>query len=422
MIKCKVILFVFLLLSFNNLFSGTYSGGNGSADNPYQLSTPTDLNELMNTTDDWVSGKYFIVTQNIDCSGYAGWSGGAPKPIGNENNKFEGNFDGDGNVISNFTISSPSTDVGFFGYLNGARVEGLGLEGVAVDGWDNTGGFCGRADNSFIQSCYCTEDLLPNNSLYIGGFCGYNYHSTIKYCYSESNIEDDVGNGGIMGGFCAKNDGGTIIYCYSTGNISNPYDAVGGFCSYNQNSAKIICCYSTGNVSAHFSASGFCYLNEYSSLISNCYATGNCTSEEVRSIGGFCCNNYYNSTIENCYYTGTPTSLNSEEVFGFVYQNFNSSILSCNYWQYNGVDLYDAYSIYGSGGVDLPDDQVKMITAAEFNDINIFSCFDFNGTWMMIEDYPVLREFMIPTLTEWAVILFIVLLAGVGGWFVWRRV
>jgi hypothetical protein len=40
--------------------------------------------------------------------------------------------------------------------------------------------------------------------------------------------------------------------------------------------------------------------------------------------------------------------------------------------------------------------------------------------------YPMLRaqhldSIIVPTLSEWAVIIFIGLLAGVGGWFVWRR-
>ncbi len=41
---------------------------------------------------------------------------------------------------------------------------------------------------------------------------------------------------------------------------------------------------------------------------------------------------------------------------------------------------------------------------------------------MMAGGRPVLTSLTIPTLTEWAVIIFIGLLAGVGGWFMWRRV
>ncbi len=53
------------------------------------------------------------------------------------------------------------------------------------------------------------------------------------------------------------------------------------------------------------------------------------------------------------------------------------------------------------------------ITASAFSDQANFSCFDFNYPWMMAEGTPMLTALTIPTMTEWAIIIFIGLLAGI---------
>jgi hypothetical protein len=79
-------------------------------------------------------------------------------------------------------------------------------------------------------------------------------------------------------------------------------------------------------------------------------------------------------------------------------------------------------------------DEVSELEEAAFFDPKNFPCFDFRYIWVMSEniiegenpsEYPLLRTIVngiaIPILTEWAVIIFIALLSGLGGWFVWKR-
>ena len=53
----KVVILTVLILA-NVSFAGTYSGGNGSDFQPYQIGNPGDWQELMTTSDDWNSSFY----------------------------------------------------------------------------------------------------------------------------------------------------------------------------------------------------------------------------------------------------------------------------------------------------------------------------------------------------------------------------
>jgi len=113
------------------------------------------------------------------------------------------------------------------------------------------------------------------------------------------------------------------------------------------------------------------------------------------------------------------------DVGGFL-GNYVSGTLTCCFWGFEGSTLDDI----GNNGDDA---NITQLTPLELQNPSNFSCFDFENTWVSGTDVspfdylsPLLRVFVnqnniIPTLTEWAVITFVVLLAGVGGWFVWRR-
>jgi hypothetical protein len=110
----------FFLASFSTLlvtsavFSGTYGGGTGYADNPYVISTSTHLIELCSTPADWI--KNFKLANDIDMSSCPPT---AYIPIGNWNTYFNGTFDGQNHAICNLTFTSSLTGgVGVFGVIN----------------------------------------------------------------------------------------------------------------------------------------------------------------------------------------------------------------------------------------------------------------------------------------------------------------
>jgi hypothetical protein len=98
---------------------------------------------------------------------------------------------------------------------------------------------------------------------------------------------------------------------------------------------------------------------------------------------------------------------------------------SSNYAGFTGYDIFGKYNCCfwnkttsgmtdGVGDVNPDPSGVTGLTSEQFSNQASFSCFDFNRTWMMAGDKPVLTALTIPTLTEWTVIIFIGLLAVLG--------
>jgi hypothetical protein len=415
---------ILLLLIFSNLFTSISFAA-------IEITSASDLLKLMNQTapfNDW-SAEY-ILTADIDMSGYDNTSTPLPTaPIGNSSSNFYGIFNGQGYSISNISING-SNYVGLFGYIGiGARVYSLNIYNINITGYSHIGGFCG-VNKGQINNCSVSGNVLErggnSRNRYIGGFCGYNTNTgTISNSLSDvylTNVVDENWSE-EFGGFCGYN-AGTILNSVSNGNISiNKYCSnacdwrAGGFCGINK-SGNISNCIATGDIYGDTHVGGFCGENQYGT-ISNCMSTGDAIGNE--NVGGFCGRNYQ-GTIEYSYSIGKPSG--NSYIGGFVGYFYSPSVFLCNYWGFEGADLPD------TGVGDFTNDMIEELDPADFSIQENFQCFDFNNVWIMgsnvldnSANIPLLRSLntVIPTLTEWAVIIFIGLLAGVGGWFLWKR-
>jgi hypothetical protein len=230
----------------------------------------------------------------------------------------------------------------------------------------------------------CNVQGIIYGSTVVGILCGaVDNGSTAQYCYSEGNV---IGTGsfpGMLGGFAGANSGSLISHCYSTGSV-------------------------TGSA---FLA-GFCASNANDGIIRNCYCTGEVTGGSF--VGGFCSSN--DDYIGFCYSISKPTGMFT---YGFVAID-NDGSYECNFWDTEFSGTNDGV------GFGVPDPEgVYGLQTDQFSDPASFQnadCgFDFENTWMIAGGRPILTKLTIPTLTEWAVIIFIGFLAGVGGWFLWRR-
>lgn len=113
-----------LLSSQNNavfassITAETAIAGEGTINDPYTISSAETLvafSASVNSGENLYSGKYVILTSDIDMSSYPNFT-----PIGaNATNNFRGNFNGQGHTISNLKITSTSglSYVGLFGYI-----------------------------------------------------------------------------------------------------------------------------------------------------------------------------------------------------------------------------------------------------------------------------------------------------------------
>ncbi len=283
-----------------------YSGGSGTQEDPYQIATLSDLQQLSNTSDDW--DKYFVQTADIDASATTSWDGGAGfNPIASQGINFSGSYDGQGHTIDQLFINRPSKQyTGLFSYIgNYGEVKNLGLTNVNITGGQQTGALAGiNAKNSVIDNCYSTGYVHGQEK--VGGFAGENYYySTITNCYTSCQVIADTYD--YAGGFISLNFSHSIIKnCYSTGSVEG-YEYVGGFIGGNNYDCTVSNCYSTGSVQANKYGGGFIGLNtNSSSYVRNCYSTGDVTrisGSTNTNFGGFIAWN--NETVEKCYSTGS---------------------------------------------------------------------------------------------------------------------
>lgn len=241
---------------FNNTVSGsgTINGGtfntpmtgSGTKNDPYQISTAAQLKrfrDIVNGSNGQTPnhGACAVLTNDIvlndgtfaeDGSYTPGPSGKTAEewtPIGkytndNDNTPYTGTFDGQGHTIKGLYVNSASdTCVGLFGYLEGAAVRNLTVDGY-VQGRNAAGGIVGYASNAAIENCSNHCSVTGSSTSKIGGIAGLNVDGAkIIDCYNVGTIRNSnvfEACGGIVWG-----NAGTVSNCYNVGTISgNVYD------------------------------------------------------------------------------------------------------------------------------------------------------------------------------------------------------
>lgn len=259
----------------------TFAGGTGSAEDPFQIATPSQLAAV----GDDLSACY-ILTADIDLAGIDPWV-----PIGYVDlnaadeaammaNGFAGIFDGNGHTVSNINVNTPDTmAIGLFGLTApDSIVRNLTVENVDVNGYMSVGGVIGYhlgvaddltlkgentiagincvggivggndygamrnctvenarvyalGDNSFPDGRIIQDDMAQCAGLIVGGSFG----GIIEDCTAAGTViaegNEPLGLGGI-GGCLAYMD--TIANCTADVTIAAPNNAhaVGGLCGY----------------------------------------------------------------------------------------------------------------------------------------------------------------------------------------------
>ena len=259
--------------------------GNGSVDNPYEISSAAELawfRDYVNYESQYASAT---LTEDIDLSEFCHAADAATNteelswdPIGN-GRMYCGTFDGNGKTIRNLYINSTIMYKGFFGYANSGSIKNITFDNAkvknthynatgiltgafekctieniktlancSVEGTYNTGGIAGTGTGNISN---CENRAMVNGTNNVGGIVGNSSDNTISSCANYGAVTGTESNvGGIVGYFSS----GTMQNSANYGDISGA-DCVGNQIGYaricNLNNVLGI-----GNVTATTSQSG----------------------------------------------------------------------------------------------------------------------------------------------------------------------
>jgi hypothetical protein len=219
--------FVVFILSGSAIYG--FSGGSGTPEDPYQITTIAELSSVNAYLD-----KHFLLVNDLDFAGYANSNSKGWKPIASDTSLddsqfhgkgFSGTFNGNGHEIKNLFINRPDENyIGLFGMISNGHVDSLALPDADITGKENVGAFAG-ASSGYITHCYASGSI--KGFAYVGGIVGYclaDETAEISRCYFTGSAEGGIDIGGIVG--LRKHD---VLECFSAGRVYGiRFDVVGG--------------------------------------------------------------------------------------------------------------------------------------------------------------------------------------------------
>ncbi len=326
-----------------------FSGGAGTADDPYLISTAAELNSISHHPA-LMRGQFKLI-DDIDLKGVQFLC------LGNTDYPFAGVFDGNGHRIVSFGYEPaapdlPANNMGLFRCVDGEETQVLNLR--LVD---------------------CTIHAGTGN--YVGALIGLLKNGTVSNCSAE-NV--DISGESFIGGLVGSNSG-NLVDCASSGKLWGYFRYVGGVAGVNLAQGRLDRCCSTGAVSAGGVAGGLAGLNE--GKVNNSYSTCSATARD-RTAAGLVGYNTETGTVDNCYCTG-EVSATHFPTGGLAAENHGS--IDDSFW-----DMETSGQITSAGGIGLS--SVQMMDVQTY----LAAGWDFVGEtangaedlWWIVEgqDYP----------------------------------
>ncbi|MCL2061666.1 MAG: hypothetical protein FWH03_03475 [Firmicutes bacterium] len=289
--------------------------GNGTADNPYILSSAEDLAQLAQETNasGGASGVYYALGNDIDLTHYlsvsgAGYNGGKGfVPIGlDAQHAFRGVLDGGGYTVTGLFIHDTSLKyAGLFGYTYGT-VRDINIEGAEITAAEHVGTVAGFVNAGVILNAQVTDSAV-RGSKRVGGIVGELYNSSSGLSRSSfSGSVQGAGSGSAfdeIGGLTGYIANSKIAQSFVYGADVSGRDSVGGIVGHISSSAtpSIIeqCYFVDGTVSGRNYVGGIAGdVNRTNananSFIINCYASG---SVRARNFAGGIAGYLYDGSI-----------------------------------------------------------------------------------------------------------------------------
>lgn len=325
--------------------------GEGSADDPYQISDAEKLTALQTQVNDQgftYDGKWFKLTDSISLTG--NWT-----PIGTPM-AFAGSLDGNGKTIDGLNVNVISGNAGLFDSASGGTFKDLKLNGT-VNGTFYTGGLIGGGSGVTLDNI--EANVTVSGGSYTGGLVGRllgTLPATAERTPDISNctVHGSVIGRGYVGGIATSSADNSpkIENCHnyasitSTGTGGNNASAAGIWaCNTYNAGGKFTSCTNNGAVTAQKYAAGIATAG---TSVIGCVNSNAVVSNN--GLAGGISNHAF--TVERCGNVGSITGCKSpsEETGVAGIDNYGQNVLYC----YNtGVVTCDnemwAYGISANG-------------------------------------------------------------------------
>ncbi len=161
--------------------AGSYAGGSGAKNDPYQIANGAQLKKLVSDTN--TVGKYYVLTKDIylnDTSEY-NWKDTA-KQWSFHNVTFKGHLNGNGHIIDGLYYEGKDNKVGLFSYVGNTNDEPASFEKIVfTNAWVSSTGFAVAVLAGQVSAATIVDQV------YIDATC------TAKSTYSASNDKGAAG-------------------------------------------------------------------------------------------------------------------------------------------------------------------------------------------------------------------------------------
>ncbi len=341
--------------------------GDGTIENPYQITDIVDLCWLSATDSIWNDSLYFEQTADIDAAATRNTVDGKGfSPIGNLDSVFTGFYNGKGHAINNLFINRGDENyVGLFGFAGGAEIDSLGIANCEITGSQITGGLIGELyDSSSANNCYVSGVVKGSNS-YVGGIVGVCSRSNLSSCFATSSVSCPNYKVGGISGLASRSN---VTKCYSSGSVSGDH-AVGGLVGDNYKST-VETSYFTGSATGGYNVGGLVGDCDYGN-IANCYSVGlvveDLTADLNGGVGGLV-GMIYGDSLMNCFYN-KETSLQDYSA-GIFQQTYSRSVYGYTTYEMRKTSNFNGWDINTSSDWDIRPDStypaLKTVDNAPF--------------------------------------------------------
>lgn len=254
----------------------------------YVNGTIVDKGEVAGTTHPSASAK---LTADINLTNYCHAAEDGMEllswiPVGNFDNPWKGNMDGQGHTISNLYIKTAQSNVGLFGCIEDATIQDLIFDTAKVENvntiYKNTfctgilAGFARAYVHSYpahIKGIKTTDNCTVIGQVRTGGIVGQT-NINLEICENHSSVKGGTAVGGIAG----DSNNINIKRCTNYGTVVNDDYYIGGIIGEAQSTSLEDCANYGKITSTGWRAGGIAGLTFANSSIQNVFSYGDVTN------------------------------------------------------------------------------------------------------------------------------------------------